>query len=119
MSLRWHARIYEQDNGDVLVDLIPWTLSGTIREQNLYAFSFWLLVLATGLCLLALRLRQVSVIIGAIAGAAGAAWLLSNGAGEGAVVLQVARGNALMTADLAAIPLGVLVLLLAWRSKRG
>ena len=118
MDIRLRAAIYVQENGDILVDVIPWTLSGTIRQQNLYALTFWLLVLATGLCLLALRLPQMAVPAAALAGAAGGGWLLSNGAGEGSVVWQVAPGNALMTADLAVLPVVVVVLLLTWRNLR-
>ncbi len=112
------AGVYVQPNGDILIDVIPWTISGTIRQQNLYALTFWLLVVGTLLCLVALRWSRLRVPAAATGSAAAAGWLLSNGPGEGAVLWQVRHGNALMLADTAVLPLLVLLLTLSWQDAR-
>ena len=112
------ATVYRQPNGDVLVDLIPWTISGSIREQNLYALAFWSLVLGTALCGLALRRPRLRVLSAAAGAATVVGWLLCNGPGEGPTLLRLSEGNAIVTADLAALPASALVLLMVWRDLR-
>ena len=112
------ATIYVQPDGNVLVDIIPWELSGTIKSQNLYALTLVVLVLGTVLCALALRLSRLDVLAVAVTSAGVAGWLLSNYPGEGSTLLLVAPGNGLTRADLAAAPATVLVLVLAYRRLR-
>ena len=89
------------------------------RAEALYALSFLLLGAGTALAAGALRVRRLDV-LGAALGAAGAtSWMLSNGEGEGAVLLEVLDGNGLTVADLLALPAVVLVVVLCWRRLTG
>ena len=100
---------------DVLLELLPWSLSGTTREQKLYVVTLSLLLAGSLLALLALRLERLDVLAVAVAGGGVVGWLLSTGPGEGATLLVVLPGNGLTVADLAAVPAVLLVVVLAGR----
>lgn len=99
----------------LLLDVLPWALSGEPRDPRLYVLSLGLLVLGAALALLALRLETTAV---ALAGAGVAAWLLTNRVAEGAALAEVRPGNGLTVADVAAVPVILLVAILWWRGLR-
>ena len=103
---------------DLLVDLVPWSLSGEPRDQRLYALSLLCLGAGTLLCVAALRVVVLDVLAVALAGAGTAAWLLSTGPREGRVLLTVFPGNGLTLTDLAVLPAAGLVAFLIWRRLR-
>ena len=103
---------------DLLLEVLPSTLTGGLRDRLLYVLAFCVLALGTLLCLLALRVRVLDVAAVALASGGAAAWLLSNTAGEGDTLLVVLPGNGLVSADLAVLPAAVLVAVLCWRRVR-
>lgn len=103
---------------ELLLDVLPWSLIGPPREQKLYVLTLVFLAAGSLLALAAVRLARLEVVAAAVAGAAVAAWLLSNGAGEGGTLLVVFPGNGLTLADLAAIPAVALVAVLSVRRLR-
>ncbi len=103
---------------ELLAELLPSSLSGGRRDQLLYVLALGLLGTGTLLCLAALRVRVLDVLSVAVACAGAVAWLLSNSPGEGSTLLVVLPGNGLTTADLAALPAGLLVGYLSVRRLR-
>ena len=103
---------------DLLVDLVPWSLSGDPREQRLYGLSLLCLAAGTLLCVAAVRVVVLDVLAVALASGAAAAWLLSTGPREGRILLTVFPGNGLTLADLAVLPAAALVVFLAARRLR-
>ena len=104
---------------DVLLDLLPASLSGDRREQALYGLTLGVLALGTLLCALALRFRRLDVPAEAVAAAGAAGWLLSNRPAEGTTLVVVRPGNGLTSADLAILPAALLVLVLCGQRLRG
>jgi hypothetical protein len=100
---------------DVLLHLIPWSVSGSSREERLYVLALALLLFGTGLSLVALLVRRLDATAIALASAGAAAWLLSNAPGEGSSLVEIFHGNGLTVADLAAVPAGMLVAVLCAR----
>ena len=90
---------------EVLVGLVPWSLSGDLRDQRLYALSLLCLGAGTLMCLAALRVVVLDVLAVAVAAGGAAAWLLSTGPREGRTLLVVLPGNGLTLADLAVLAL--------------
>ena len=103
---------------DLLVEVLPSSLSGDRRDQLLYLLTFAVLGAGTLLCLVALRHVVLDVPAVALASAGAAAWLLSNGPAEGETLVVVQPGNGLVLADLAVLPAGLLVVVLCWRRLR-
>ena len=103
---------------DLLVDLLPWSLSGDPRAQRLYVLALACLGVGTALSAVALRIRVLDVPAASLAAAGSAAWLLSTGPREGRTLLVVFPGNGLTLADLAVVPAAILVCILAWRRVR-
>jgi hypothetical protein len=103
---------------DLLLGVLPWSLIGPDRDQKLYVATLALLTVGSLLALVAVRLARLEVVAAAVAGGAVAAWLLSNGPGEGGTLLIVFPGNGLTLADLAAVPAAALVLVLSVRRAR-
>lgn len=104
---------------ELLLELVPSTLSGDRRAQLLYVLALGVLGLGTLLCAAALRFARLDVLAVAMTGGGAAAWLLSNGPEEGDTLLVVLPGNGVTVADLAVLPAAVLVLLLSLRRLRG
>ena len=105
---------------ELIVELLPATLSGDRREQLLYVLALSGLGAGTLLCLLALRVVALDVVAVAVAGAGAGTWLLANGAGEGETLLVVLPGNGITLADLAVLPVVLLVSYLSvrrWRTR--
>ena len=103
----------------LVLGVLPWALSGDVREQRLYVLALGLLVLGTLLAALSLIVRGLDVLSVAVAAAGIVAWLLSSGPAEGRTLLVVLPGNGLTQADLLALPAMVLLLVLSWRRLRG
>lgn len=102
----------------LLLDVLPWTLSGSLRDQRLYVLALGCLLLGTGLCLLALRWARADVLAVAIGSGGVAAWLLSNKPAEGGVLVEVLPGNGITVSDVIAGPAIALVAVLTWRRLR-
>lgn len=102
----------------LLLDVLPWSLSGDPREQRLYVLALGLLLLGTLLLSISLAWRALDVLAAAVAAAGIVAWLLSNSPAEGGILLVVLPGNGVTQADLAALPAGLLVAVLACRRLR-
>jgi hypothetical protein len=103
---------------DLLLELLPWSLAGPVRDQKLYVVTLGLLVLGSLLALLALRVERLDVLAVAVAGGGAVGWLLSSAPAEGATLIVVQPGNGLTAADLAAAPAVLLVAVLAGRRLR-
>ncbi len=103
---------------DLIVELLPASLSGDRREQILYVLALGVLSAGTLLCVLALRVVALDVLAVAVAAAGAAAWVLSNNPGEGDTLLVVLPGNGLTLADLAVLPAVLLVGYLSVRRWR-
>ena len=102
----------------LLLDVVPWMVSGSARDQRLYVLALALLVVGTALAALALRVAALDVLAVTVAAAGATAWLLSSGPAEGPTLIVVLPGNGLTLADLAALPALALVVLLSWRRLR-
>jgi hypothetical protein len=88
------------------------------RDEILYALSLLLLVAGTAVAVAALRVMWLDVPAAALGAGGAAAWVLSNGEAEGAVLFEPLQGNGLTVADLLALPVVVLVAILCWRRVR-
>lgn len=88
------------------------------RAEALYVLSLLVLITGTALAVIALRVRGLDVLAASIGAGGAAAWVLSNGPGEGAVLLEPRQGNGVTVADLLAVPVVVLVGVLCWRRFR-
>ena len=93
--------------------------SPSSRASALYVLTLAAVLAGTALCAFALRRPRWDVLAAALAGTGAGAWLLSNGAGEGPLLVLVTTGNGLTAADLLAVPAGCLVGLLVLRRLRG
>ena len=100
---------------DVLQAVLPWSLSGSPRDERIYVLALALLVVGTVLSLLAVVVPRLDAIAIALASGGAAAWLLGNAPGEGGSLLEVFHGNGITVADLLAIPAGGLVVVLCAR----
>jgi hypothetical protein len=100
---------------DALTELLPWSISGSSRDERLYVLTLALLLAGTVLALGAVAVPRLEGFAVALASGGAAAWLLSNAPGEGASLVEVFHGNGVTVADLAAVPAGALVLLLCAR----
>lgn len=100
---------------DALLDVLPWALSGSPRDERLYVLALGLLALGTALSLLAVAFPRLDAVAVALASGGAAAWLLSNAPGEGTSLIEVFHGNGITTADLVALPAGALVVVLCAR----
>ena len=100
---------------DVLLEVLPWTLSGSRRDERIYVLALGLLALGTVLSLLAMVLPRLDAVAVALASGGAAAWLLSNAPGEGASLIEVFHGNGITTADVLALPAGAMVVVLCAR----
>ena len=103
---------------DLLLGLGSWALVESRRDVLLYLLSLSSLLVGTALCVAALRHAVLDVVAVAVACGGAAAWLLSNGPGEGRTVVEVLPDNGLTVADLVALPAAALVVLLCWRRLR-
>lgn len=101
-----------------MIDLLPWSLAGDDRAQQLYVLTLGVLSVGTLLCLAALRAAVLDVLAVGVACAGAAAWLLCNAPAEGRTLLVVLPGNGVTVADLAVLPVVVLGTHLAWRRAR-
>lgn len=103
---------------DLLLEVLPWSLAGPVRDRKLYVVTLGLLVLGSVLALLALWVERLDVLAVAVAGGGAVGWLLSSAPAEGGTLLVVLPGNGLTLADVAAAPAVLLVVFHAVRRMR-
>ena len=103
----------------LLLDVVPWMVDGSARDQGLYVLALGLLVVGTALAALALRVAALDVLAVTVAAAGVTAWLLSSGPAEGPTLVVVLPGNGLTLADLAVLPVLALIAVLTRRRLWG
>ncbi|MDP9466313.1 MAG: hypothetical protein M3P31_03600 [Actinomycetota bacterium] len=103
---------------ELLLEVLPWGLAGSVREQRVYLVTLGVLVVGSALALVAVWFEQLDVLASLVTGAGAAGWLLSNAPAEGPTLLVLLPGNGLTTADLLAAPALALVGLLVGRRLR-
>lgn len=93
---------------DALLEVLPWPLSGSSRDERIYVLALGLLALGTVLSLLAVALPRLDAVAVALASGGAAGWLLSNRPGEGASLIEVFQGIDITPADLLVVLVAVL-----------